>query len=215
MGDGGKLAGLFRVCPCSKPRTGERHRGASSGRTLAGGRCCQRRVVAASRAVRPAEHVEGQDCVAFTGSAETGRWFSSHPNIVRTGARVSVEADSVNAAVIGPDVRAGTETYDMLVNQIVREVTQKAGQKCTAIRRVLVTPDLLDDLAERLVERLELEPVGDPAEKSTRVGPLVDAAQCEHAADGIAALLSEADLVWKGTAPASGCFVAPHLLKHG
>ena len=159
------------------------------------------------------DHVQGQDCIAFTGSAATGRWFASHPTVVATGARVSVEADSVNAAVVGPDVQMGSETYDMLVNHIVREITQKAGQKCTAIRRVLVTPDLLDDLAERLVERLELEPVGDPNEKTTRVGPLVDAAQRRHAEDGIAALLEEAEVLWKGVAPDEGCFVAPHLLK--
>ena len=84
------------------------------------------------------EHVGPQDVVAFTGSGETGMRIRALPAIIRHSVRVNVEADSLNAAILGPDVEAGSETYDYYVKDVVRDITQKAGQKCTAIRRVLV-----------------------------------------------------------------------------
>lgn len=160
------------------------------------------------------DHLTSQDCVAFTGSAKTGRWLRAHPAVVSCGARVNVEADSVNAAVVGPDVALGTETFEMLVGDVVKDMTQKAGQKCTAIRRVLVPEDLAQDTIDALVERLEGEAVGDPAERGVRVGPVVDAAQRQRVLEGIEALADGAQVVWQAQVDSSaGAFVAPTLLK--
>src|SRR5262245_582365 len=99
-------------------------------------------------------HVGPQDVVAFTGSSDTGVTIRSLPNVIRHSVRVNVEADSLNAAILGPDVEPGSETYDLFVKDVLRDMTQKAGQKCTAIRRVLVPAPLAervrDDLADRL-----------------------------------------------------------------
>src|SRR5262249_50700173 len=89
-------------------------------------------------------HVGAPDVAAFTGSGQTGATIRALPNIIREAVRVNVEADSLNAAVLGPDVEAGSETYELYLKDVVRDMTQKAGQKCTAIRRVLVPLALAD-----------------------------------------------------------------------
>ena len=108
-------------------------------------------------------HLGGQDVVAFTGSGETGAQIRSLPNVVRDSVRVNVEADSLNAAVLGPDVAPGTETWDFFLKDVLRDMTQKAGQKCTAIRRVLVPAGVADRVRDDLVDRLKAITIGNPA----------------------------------------------------
>jgi len=109
------------------------------------------------------EHVEAQDVVAFTGSSETGAHVRGSTSLVEKGVPVNIEADSLNAAVLGADVERGSEAWHLFVNDVVREITQKAGQKCTAVRRILVPESMLDEVEETLIDRLSSVTVGDPA----------------------------------------------------
>ncbi|HVS11761.1 MAG TPA: 3,4-dehydroadipyl-CoA semialdehyde dehydrogenase [Planctomycetota bacterium] len=156
-----------------------------------------------------------QDALAFTGSSATAVVLRSKPNLLRHSVRVNVEADSLNAAVLAPDVEPESETWQLLVSNVVLDMTQKAGQKCTAVRRVLAPAERLDALREELVERLAGVRVGDPANPQTRMGPVVSAGQLADVRAGIARLASEAKLACGGADPVreKGYFVAPTLLE--
>lgn len=160
------------------------------------------------------DHLGPQDSVAFTGSSATARGFRAHAAFAHRGARLNVEADSLNAVLVGPDVAPGTATFDLLVRDTAREMTQKAGQKCTATRRVLVPAALLPELAEALAAELRGLKVGDPREDGVRMGPLTNPAQLESVQAGIARLSGAARVVCGGPQPlrAQGCFLAPTLL---
>src|SRR5437868_2624548 len=121
------------------------------------------------------EQLGPQDVVAFTGSSQTAGRLREQ--LARGGARLNVEADSLNAAVLGPDVQSGGATWDLFVQDVVRDMTQKTGQKCTAIRRVFVGGDQLASAQEALVERLGQVRVGDPARPEVTVGPVSTADQ--------------------------------------
>ncbi|MEQ9813355.1 MAG: 3,4-dehydroadipyl-CoA semialdehyde dehydrogenase [Azospirillaceae bacterium] len=162
------------------------------------------------------DHVGPQDMIAFTGSAETGALIRGHRAVLANGVRVNIEADSLNATLLGPDVAPGSAEFDLLVKEAGRELTQKAGQKCTAIRRILAPRAVAGQVTEALKARLEKTAYGDPANEAVRMGPLVSKAQQMAALDGFALLGREADLVTGGDAgrpldadPATGCFVAP------
>ncbi len=127
------------------------------------------------------DHLEFQDCVAFTGSAATGRVIRSHPRILEKGVRVNVEADSVNSAILGPDVDEESETFDLFIRDVVNDLTQKAGQKCTAIRRVVVPEGAVEPVKTRIEEELARVPIGLPSEKGVRMGPLAGKDQLEEA----------------------------------
>ncbi|HEX6861582.1 MAG TPA: 3,4-dehydroadipyl-CoA semialdehyde dehydrogenase, partial [Thermoanaerobaculia bacterium] len=96
-----------------------------------------------------------QDVLAFTGSADTAKMLRSKDNLLASCTRVNVEADSLNAAVLGPDVTAGSPTFDLFIKEVAREITQKAGQKCTAVRRILVPQERMDEVQGALISRLE------------------------------------------------------------
>ena len=115
-------------------------------------------------------HLGPFDVVAFTGSSDTGETIRALPQVIKNSVRVNVEADSLNAAILGPDVAAGDETYDYFLKDVLRDMTQKAGQKCTAIRRILVPADRADRFRDDLVERLQGITVGDPALEKVRMG---------------------------------------------
>jgi oxepin-CoA hydrolase/3-oxo-5,6-dehydrosuberyl-CoA semialdehyde dehydrogenase len=132
---------------------------------------------------------------------------------VRHNVRVNIEADSLNASVLGPDVEPGSDTFQMFVNDVTRDLVQKAGQKCTCVRRILVPRARADEAIAALVERLSRVVVGDPAEKGTEIGPLASASQRDGVRNGIAALEAAAKLVWRAEAPAGGCFVPPSLFR--
>jgi oxepin-CoA hydrolase/3-oxo-5,6-dehydrosuberyl-CoA semialdehyde dehydrogenase len=152
-----------------------------------------------------------QDVVAFTGSSQTAAKLRDQ--LARRGARLNVEADSLNAAVLGPDVSPGSAAWDLFVADVVRDVTQKAGQKCTAVRRIFAGPQL-GAVREALVERLSAVKVGDPARPETGMGPVSTADQLRDVRAGIAKLAREADTLIGGDKPveAKGYFLAPTLL---
>jgi oxepin-CoA hydrolase/3-oxo-5,6-dehydrosuberyl-CoA semialdehyde dehydrogenase len=161
-----------------------------------------------------------QDVLAFTGSADTAKMLRSKDNLLASCTRVNVEADSLNAAVLGPDVTAGP-TLDLFVKEVAREMTQKTGQKCTAVRRILVPRDRADEVQAALIARLEKVVVGDPADPSVRMGPLATANQLEDALRGLAELQKGARIVHGkaeridgvGVPEGKGFFLAPILLR--
>jgi oxepin-CoA hydrolase/3-oxo-5,6-dehydrosuberyl-CoA semialdehyde dehydrogenase len=169
----------------------------------------------------PGDLLEGlgpQDVVAFTGSSRTAAKLRDQ--LSRRGVRLNVEADSLNAAVLGPDVAPRSATWDLFVADVTRDITQKAGQKCTAIRRVFVPRERLAPAQEALVERLAAIRVGDPARAEVTMGPLATKDQLRDVKAGIARLSREAQPVFDGDAalqplaPAGkGYFVGP-LLFH-
>jgi 3,4-dehydroadipyl-CoA semialdehyde dehydrogenase len=162
------------------------------------------------------DHVAGQDAVAFTGSADTARMLRGHPNVIANNVRFTIEADSLNAIVLGPDAAPETAEFGLFVREVVREMTVKAGQKCTAVRRIIVPGDRIDIVCAALSEKLASIQVGNPAEEGVRMGPLVTASQKQAAGDGIAALATETSVVFEGQTealPEAGFFVTPRLLR--
>ncbi|EAV45113.1 fused aldehyde dehydrogenase/enoyl-CoA hydratase [Stappia aggregata IAM 12614] len=160
------------------------------------------------------DHVTGQDVVTFTGSAATGQMLRQTPAIVQNSVRFSMEADSLNAAVLGPDVRAEDPEFDLFIKEVAREMTVKAGQKCTAIRRVIVPRKLSAAVADALCKRLGKTVIGDPRDEAVSMGPLASAGQREEVLARVADLKTEAEIVpgldQKG--PAKGAFAGPVLL---
>ncbi|HYA46683.1 MAG TPA: 3,4-dehydroadipyl-CoA semialdehyde dehydrogenase [Burkholderiales bacterium] len=159
-------------------------------------------------------HLGPQDVVAFTGSGTTAERIRSMPNVIRHSVRVNVEADSLNAAVLGPDVKPGSEMFETFVRDVVRDMTQKAGQKCTAIRRVLVPVGMGGDVKSSLAELLAAVTVGDPSIEGIRMGPVATASQREDVRSGIAGLLREGSKAFEhSTLPAKGYYVGPTLVE--
>jgi 3,4-dehydroadipyl-CoA semialdehyde dehydrogenase len=166
-------------------------------------------------------HVTGQDVLAFTGSSDTGQELRKNPNVVASSVRVNIEADSLNAAVLGPDAARDSEAYAQFIADVVRDMTQKTGQKCTAIRRVLVPEDALPAVREDLSERLGLAKVGNPALEEVTMGPVATARQLADVRAGIARLREEADSVFGGDGAVEaigvpkgkGYFLSPVLLE--
>lgn len=121
--------------------------------------------------------IETQDVVTFTGSAVTGRQLKSHPRIVSEGVPFNLEADSLNCCVLGPDVKPGSAEFDIFIKEVTREITTKAGQKCTAIRRVMVPANMVEDVQIALGKRIQGTTVGDPSVEGVRMGPLAGLSQ--------------------------------------
>ncbi|MCA9491399.1 MAG: 3,4-dehydroadipyl-CoA semialdehyde dehydrogenase [Myxococcales bacterium] len=159
------------------------------------------------------DHVGPQDCVAFTGGSETGRVVRGHPAIVRHNVRVNIEADSLNASILGPDVEPGSDTFQMFLNDVTRDLIQKAGQKCTAVRRIFVAADRVEETVEALTDRMSRVVVGDPGEKGTEIGPVASPSQHRNVSAGIAELEKVAKVAWRAEAPGGGCFVTPTLFR--
>ncbi|MGX8013623.1 phenylacetic acid degradation bifunctional protein PaaZ [Mesorhizobium sp. ORM8.1] len=166
------------------------------------------------------DHVDCQDVVTFTGSAATGRKLKSHRSIVDKSVRFTMEADSLNAAILGPDAVQGTEEFDLFVREVTREMTAKAGQKCTAIRRVIVPRASVEALIKALGERLAKTAVGNPGEETAKMGPLASLAQRDEVRQRIKDLQRDAEIVAgdpeRATLvsgdPEAGAFLNPVLL---
>ena len=141
------------------------------------------------------DHVTGQDVVTFTGSAWTGRKLRSGAAIVENSTRFTMEADSLNAAILGPDAGPGTPEFDLFVKEVAREMTVKAGQKCTAIRRVIAPRAFTDALVAALGDRLAKTVLGDPSNEATRMGALASLDQRREVRDRIRELRAEAEIV--------------------
>ncbi|MCW3121259.1 MAG: enoyl-CoA hydratase [Flavipsychrobacter sp.] len=123
------------------------------------------------------DNIETGDVVTFTGSASTGRMLKSHPRILSEAVAFTMEADSLNCCILAPDVHPGMAEFDIFIKEVVREVTTKAGQKCTAIRRIIVPADRVEDVQIALGKRLQTTIVGDPSIKEVRMGPLAGISQ--------------------------------------
>lgn len=135
------------------------------------------------------DHLGGQDVIAFTGSAQTASRLRAHPAVVERGCRMNVEADSLNAMVLGDDLSASDDTYQTFLRHVLTEMTQKSGQKCTATRRIFVPKDRIDDVQADLIERLAEQTVGDPSKDGVDVGPLATKDQVDEAKRGLAQLV--------------------------
>ena len=167
------------------------------------------------------DHLTEQDLVSFTGSASTAQRLRTHPVIVRRAVRFTAEADSLNCSILGPDARPGTAEFDLYVRQLVTEMTVKAGQKCTAIRRAFVPADVLDDVAEAARERLAKVKIGNPANPEVRMGALASLEQREEVRRSLKALQDAAKVVFGDpehveVADADterGAFISPVLLS--
>ncbi len=144
------------------------------------------------------DHLGPQDVLAFTGSADTGCLIRSTEALLRGSVRVSVEADSLNACVLGADVEPESATWDMFVRETAREMTQKAGQKCTATRRILVPEAVIDLVGEALAEELARTRVGDPSLREVRMGPLATEGQLSDVMAGIERLQACTTVVYAG-----------------
>lgn len=160
------------------------------------------------------DRLGGQDVVAFTGSSITAAKLRAGQSVVRDATKINVEADSLNAAILGADADDGSEVMNLFVSDVVREMTQKTGQKCTAIRRIYVPAAKVADVIERLRERLAAVKVGDPSRDDVTMGPVSTAQQLRDVREGIAKLESCAKVVVGGAKPVAdkGFFVAPTLL---
>ncbi len=167
------------------------------------------------------DHLTGQDIVSFTGSAQTANKLKNHPRITSQSVRFVAEQDSLNASVLGPDATPDTPEFDLFIKEVVREMTVKAGQKCTAIRRAIVPMSLLGAAEEALKARLAKITVGDPANDDVRMGALVSQAQRDDVREKIAVLASEAEIVFGdpnkveviGGDINDGAFISPVLLR--
>ena len=162
--------------------------------------------------------LNGADVVTFTGSADTASRLRVHPNLIANSVPFNAEADSLNCAILGPDVSPDDEEFGLFVKEVAREMTVKAGQKCTAIRRAIVPARLLDAVCEQVAARLAKITVGDPSDERVRMGPLASHAQQADVAERIALLRKDAELVyagkedWIGEGTSDGAFCAPTLL---
>lgn len=141
------------------------------------------------------DHVTGQDAVTFTGSAWTGRKLKAHPAVIANSTRFTMEADSLNAAILGPDAVPGTPEFDLFVKEVAREMTVKAGQKCTAIRRVIAPRASVQALVEALRDRLGKTALGLPDAEGTRMGPLASLDQRDEVRERIRELQAVAEIV--------------------
>lgn len=167
------------------------------------------------------DHLDCQDVIAFTGSKWTADKLRQHSNVVAQGVRFTGETDSLNASILGPDAIAGSEEYDLYVDEVVREMTAKAGQKCTAIRRIIAPEAIAADLVETLSARLAAIKVGDPANKEIDMGALAGLDQRVEVIERIAELGAESDIVYGSVDnfevadgdPKKGAFFAPVLLQ--
>ncbi len=165
--------------------------------------------------------LDGRDVVTFTGSADTAAKLRVHPNVVRHSIPFNAEADSLNCAILAPEVTPDDAEFDLFIKEVAREMTVKAGQKCTAIRRAIVPRRHLDAVAEALRARLAKTVIGDPAVEGVRMGALASHDQVADVAAQINRLREAADLVHDGGAGfaprgegvGEGAFLAPMLLS--
>jgi oxepin-CoA hydrolase/3-oxo-5,6-dehydrosuberyl-CoA semialdehyde dehydrogenase len=166
------------------------------------------------------DHLTCQDTVSFTGSAHTAARLRVHPAIIRHAVPFIAETDSLNSSILAPDAASGTPEFDLFVKEVVREMTVKAGQKCTAIRKALVPAALAGDVVSALQAALREIVVGDPRAAGVRMGPLVSQEQRSQVLANVALLRGEAELVAgnvdrfevRGATLARGAFVPPLLL---
>jgi oxepin-CoA hydrolase/3-oxo-5,6-dehydrosuberyl-CoA semialdehyde dehydrogenase len=166
------------------------------------------------------ERLDGRDLVTFTGSADTAARLRTHPNLVRHSVPFNAEADSLNAAILAPDVEPHSAEFGLFVDEVAREMSVKAGQKCTAIRRAIVPRARLDAVAQALRAKLAALVVGDPALEGVQMGALASREQQRDVAGQVARLARDCETVFgaadgfapRGERVEAGAFFAPTLL---
>jgi oxepin-CoA hydrolase/3-oxo-5,6-dehydrosuberyl-CoA semialdehyde dehydrogenase len=165
------------------------------------------------------DHLEMQDVVTFTGSASTGKMLKQHPRLVDQSIPFNMEADSLNAAILGLDAAPGTEEFDLFVKEVRKEITVKCGQKCTAVRRILVPEKYLSDVQEALVKALGQTAIGDPRNEKVRMGSLAGKAQREDVLAALNELKKQSEVVFGNDVislieaeDSKGAFMSPTLL---
>jgi len=141
-------------------------------------------------------YVDCQDVVTFTGSASTGKMLKSHPIILENSVRFNMEADSLNCSILGTDANPSTPEFSLFVKEVVNEMTVKAGQKCTAIRRIIVPENLLEDVSKAIVEKLKTTTIGNPQTDGVRMGALAGKEQVNDVASKINELKKSCELVY-------------------
>lgn len=167
------------------------------------------------------DYLEGQDVVSFTGSASTAAKLRAHPTVIKNSVRFVAEQDSLNASVLGPDATTDSPEFELFIKEVANEMTVKAGQKCTAIRRAFVPENMMDAAQEALAARLSKISVGDPDAEGVRMGALVSLSQRADVRDKVAQLAEQAEIVFgdpKSLEPVGanndkGAFISPILLR--
>jgi len=145
------------------------------------------------------DHLNEQDSVTFTGSASTGQMLKSHPNIVANSIPFNMEADSLNCSILGANAAPGTPEFDLFIKGVAAEITVKAGQKCTAIRRAIVPQDQVEVVIEALKARLDRTPIGDPSTEGVRMGSLVGTDQVGDVWEAVEKLADDNEIVYGGS----------------
>lgn len=166
------------------------------------------------------DNIDSQDVVTFTGSASTGLLLRSHPRILEKAVPFNMEADSLNAAVLGQDAEPGSPEFDLFIKEVRKEMTVKCGQKCTAIRRILVPEDRIEAVQTALASQLAKTTIGDPQVEGVRMGALAGMEQVEDVRSKVRELLEESQLVYgdleqvelSGAEAGKGAFLSPMLL---
>ncbi|MDC8003292.1 phenylacetic acid degradation bifunctional protein PaaZ [Aureisphaera galaxeae] len=165
--------------------------------------------------------VQSQDVVTFTGSAFTGRKLKNHPQLIEESVPFTMEADSLNASILGEDAVPGTPEFDLFIKEVRKEMTVKAGQKCTAIRRIIAPESVLEDVQIALGKQLDRVTIGDPRLKEVRMGALVSDAQRASVREQVAKIAESANIVYGnldevetiGADAKKGAFLKPILLR--
>lgn len=165
------------------------------------------------------DHVESQDVVTFTGSASTGMMLKAHPRLIREAVPFNMEADSLNCCVLGEDAVPGTAEFDIFIKEVQREMTTKAGQKCTAVRRIIVPEKLVEDVQIALGKRLATTVIGDPNVEGVRMGALAGKSQLKEVAEKVMQLAKTQEIVFgdlenfqvTGADKSKGAFMSPIL----
>jgi oxepin-CoA hydrolase/3-oxo-5,6-dehydrosuberyl-CoA semialdehyde dehydrogenase len=168
------------------------------------------------------EHVTNQDVITFTGSAETGKKLKSLPNIIEESVPFNLEADSLNACVLGKDVKVDSPEFDLFVKEVHKEITVKTGQKCTAVRRILVHESMIDKVQKALENRLNKTLIGDPSVEGVRMGALATKLQVERVRENVELLMESQEMVYGslndfkivGADRNKGAFFSPILFRN-
>lgn len=159
------------------------------------------------------DHLTGQDVLSFTGSAATSQALRDSPAVSRNAVRFIAERDSLNAAILGTDATPATPEFELFIKEVVREMTVKSGQKCTAIRRIIVPSSVEDAVIQALSVQLAKFTPSDPRQEDSRMGPLASLAQRESVQQAIKEIQAEAEIVFGDPAKAHGAYMPPVLLR--
>jgi len=168
------------------------------------------------------DHVETQDVVTFTGSAFTGQMLKAHPRVLSESVAFNLEADSLNATILGQKAIPGTEEFDLFIKETVKEIIIKAGQKCTAVRRIIVPEDLLEEVQGAISARLATTKIGDPSAEGVRMGALATHLQVERVRANVELLKQSQEIVFGnldefeviGADKQKGAFFSPILFRN-